>query len=198
MKRLLTLLAIALPLCAAAQTTRTINFESLAFEIAETSKGAALDSSFQFQIGSFGSFTPTATNVADWGANFQSLGQSAWDDVFSSFSGSVALASNAGGFSTVSSAYVWGFNTKSIGTGAEWVLLTNPTWTFPDTSVAIGFPVTFTADIANGTSAILGSLGASGSDPYMMTSPVPEPSTYAAILGSMVLGLVGYRRYRRK
>jgi hypothetical protein len=46
---------------------------------------------------------------------------------------------------------------------------------------------------------------AAGSTPFRMTfdsisltTAVPEPSTYAAILGFVTLGLVGYRRFRRR
>jgi hypothetical protein len=200
MNRILLLVFLALPLGISAQTTRTINFESLAFEIGQTSTGAALDSSYTFQLGSFGSFAPTLGNVSDWTSNFQSLGQASWDDLFTNFSGTAQLASNSGAFSTANTAYIWGYNTKTIGSGTEWVLLTNTAWAFPDTSAAIAFPDTFTVDLSNGTTAVVGTLAVSGADPYLMTASiaVPEPATYAAVLGAMVLGVVGYRRFRRK
>jgi hypothetical protein len=34
-------------------------------------------------------------------------------------------------------------------------------------------------------------------DQVSVLAAVPEPSTYAAVLGAMVLGVVGYRRFRR-
>ena len=182
--------------------TRTITFESPAFELGQTSNGVAWDTAFSFQIGSFGNFTPTATNFGDWNSNFQPLATTQWLD-FGNFSGSATLSDNPAGFLTTNKAYIWGYNTKTIGLETEWILLTNDGWKFPDTNIFSASPDQFTTTDA-GTYEIIGHLASSvsyGVEPYMISdqiSPVPEPSTYAAIFGVLTLGGVCYRRYRRK
>jgi hypothetical protein len=182
--------------------TRTITFESPAFELGQTSDGINWGTTFTFQIGSFGSFTPTASNLDNWDSNFQSLATTQWQD-FGNFSGSATLSDNSAGFATTNNAYIWGYNTKTIGLNTEWILLTNDSWKFPDTNIFSIAPSQFTTTDA-GTYGIIGQLASSvsyGVEPYMISdrvSTIPEPSTYAAIFGALTLGGVCYRRYRRK
>ncbi|MBX3737113.1 MAG: PEP-CTERM sorting domain-containing protein [Candidatus Didemnitutus sp.] len=176
-----------------------ISFSSSAFEVGKTSTGADLTNGFTFSIGSFGAFSPTALNTASWAANFTTIatnGSTPWDDLFTHFDGTATLSSNAGAFATSSQAYIWGYNTTTITNGVtEWVLFTNNTWLFPASSSPD--PTIWTVDDV-GTTAVVGTLNPSGSNIYIqtaaITSAVPEPATYAAVLGLLAVGLVAYRR----
>lgn len=192
--------ALAASLSLASVQAVEINFTSPAFEIAKTSGGVPLDTGFTFSLGSFGGFTPSEANVADWVANFTAVpvnASIAWDTDFTQFSQTASLTSNAGAFATTIQAFVWGFNTQSLaaGSGAEWVLFTNPSWLFPLSSTIL--PVSWDLSDA-GTVAVVGQLAAMGSDPFFVTAsvgaPIPEPSTYVAIIGALALGFVAYRR----
>lgn len=176
-----------------------INFTSPAFEVAVTSTSTPLTTGYTFALGSFGAFTPTSLNLANWSVNFTvvpSNGSIAWDDAFTQFSQTATLASNAGAFATTNQAYIWGYNTQTLGASTQWILLTNPSWLFP-TSTNI-LPTNWdTSDV--GTVAVFGSIFAMGNNPYLQTavansSPVPEPSTYAMIAGVLALGFVAWRR----
>lgn len=176
-----------------------INFASPAFEIARTSNGTLLDNSFQFTVGSFGAFSPTGANISSWLTNFTPLQvtpTTSWDDGFTQFSQTSTLNTNSGSFATNMQAYIWGYNTQTVGTGAEWVLFTNSAWTFPDHTSLL--PVTW--DIAAvGTVAVFGFLSPTlGTNPYFSTAAaIPEPSTYAVILGFLALSFAAYRRRQR-
>ena len=172
-----------------------INYTSPAFEIGKTSTGALLTNGFTFALGSFGNFTPTADNLNLWNGNFTALGTTNWDETFTQFSGTVTLSSNAAPFATTTQAYIWGYNFDVVGSASQWVLLTNPNWTFPQSSDL--FPVSWgTSDI--GTSAIFGALAPSagvGANPYLQTlAAVPEPGTYAVLAGLAALGFAVWRR----
>jgi len=171
-----------------------INFTSPAFEIGVTSHGTPLTSNFNFAIGSFGNFTPTANNTSEWLANFTSLGVTSWDETFTQYAGTVTLSSNEGAFSTSSQAFVWGYDFTS-GSTAEWILLTNSNWTFPSSST-FDSP---TWDVtATGTYTVVGTIASAlGSNPYLQTaavSSVPEPATLAALFGAVALGAGLLRR----
>lgn len=190
-----TLLVVVALLTGVSQSRATdINFTSPFDEIAKSSGGVALPDTFTFYIGSFNAFVPTAGNTALWAANFTSLGSTPWSTADHAFSGSVQLTSNAGAFATTNQAYIWGQGTVSG--NAEQVLFTNNTWLFPASSNIL--PTNW--DLSDsGTFAIVGTLGTPlvSADPYFSTasvSPVPEPATYAAVLGLLAVGLVAYRR----
>lgn len=190
-----TLLVALTLLCAVSQSRATdINFTSPFDEIAKSSAGVALPDTFTFYIGSFSAFVPTVSNTNLWAANFTSLGSTTWSSGDHAFSGSVQLTSNAGAFLQTNQAYIWGQGLVSG--SAEQVLFTNNTWLFPASSNIL--PTNW--DLSDsGTFAVVGTLGTPlvSADPYISTvavSAVPEPATYAAVLGLLAVGLVAYRR----
>ena len=194
------ILFIAALLCCARVNAVEINFTSPAFEVAKTSGGIDLTGSFTFTLGSFGAFAPTSSNTSDWFSNFTPVatkGSIAWDTDFTQFSQTATLANNSGVFATTNQAYIWGYNTQTPGTGTEWILFTNTNWKFP-TSTNI-LPTSWDLSDA-GTTAVLGTLNAPGSQIYFSLASVgaaaiPEPSTYAQIvLGLGALGFIAYRR----
>lgn len=177
----------------------SINFSSPLFEIAKTSSGSSLTSSFTFAVGTFNDFVPNSSNVSSWVTNWSPFGTTTWNESDFLFSGSGEVANNT---STPAGKdlYIWGYNTQSLGAGTEWVLFdndvdTNDEWTTP---VVGEFPSSKVIGINQpGTTAVLGSLFASGNDPYFQTAAVvPEPAHYAGILGAVAL-LVGLIRRRK-
>ncbi len=194
LKRLL--LAVFFITGSAASAQTTINFTSPAFEIGKDSSGTALDTSFIFALGSFGSFTPSASNVADWDTNFTMLGSATtWTGgATTQYSGSSTVVNNSAPFSTSNQGVIWGYNTKSIGASTEWILITNAAWTFP--SITPSTTVAWTST-DTGTYAAIGTLNSTGTDPYIQSaslSAVPEPSTYALFAGIACLGFMVVRR----
>jgi hypothetical protein len=151
------------------------------------------------QLGSFQSgFTPTADNLSSWGANFQTVGTPGYYDPSGpEWSTSMVLKDNTAPFAVGTQLFLWAFDSKTVGGGSQWLLLTDSSWKLGTMDAAIpSQDLNFT----NGTTAALG-LGAfdySTLSASTFTTAVPEPSTYAAILGFVTLGLVGYRRFRRR
>jgi len=195
----LSLVAFLIAGISAARAQTTINFTSPLSEIGKDSTGTVLDTSYTFALGSFGSFTPSSSNVGDWASNFTVLGSTTWDTGFTQYSGTGNLTNNNSPFTTSNQGFVWGYNTQTIGASTEWILLTNTNWTFP--TVGSSPTVNWTSNDA-GTYAALGTLnnpdGASA-DPYLQTanlSAVPEPSTYALVAGVACLGYMMARRRR--
>ena len=195
-KHILPVLAL-LALAAGPASAVEINYTSPAFENGVTSDGTTpLTSGFTFSLGSFGNFTPTASNTSQWLANFTSLGSIAWDDTFTQYSNTVTLSSNSAPFGTSTQAFVWGYNMTS-GSSEQWVLLTNQNWTFPASTNLL--PTQWDASDA-GTYAVVGTVASSlGANVYLQTqaigaTPVPEPATVAALLGLAAAGIVLVRR----
>ncbi|MBK8475999.1 MAG: PEP-CTERM sorting domain-containing protein [Opitutaceae bacterium] len=91
---------------------------------------------------------------------------------------------------TATKMYIWSFNSVAAASATQWGIFSNsgPTWT-----TASSAPDVLAMDISQANVADFGTLNAG----FAMTSAVPEPATYAAILGLVTLGLVGYRRFRR-
>ncbi len=195
----LTLAALTL-LANASFAAISINFSSPLFESAKTSSGVALTSSFTFAVGTFNDFVPNSGNVSSWSSNWVSFGTTPWNEGDFQFIGTANLTDN--GIAPVGKdLYIWGYNTQTPGIGTEWVLFDNDTaaapddWTTPSV-VEPNSPKLIGID-QPGTTAVLGSLFASGNDPYFQTAAVvPEPAHYAGILGAVAL-LVGLIRRRK-
>jgi hypothetical protein len=200
MKKQLASLVLTVALSWGHARAAEINFYSPAFEAGKTSSGLDLTDGFTFALGSFGSFVPTSLNLTEWTAHFAIVpvsGAIAWDSDLMQYSQTAVLDSNVGKFSTDDQGYVWGYNTFSLApdAGAEWVLLTNPSWLFPS---ANNFSPVDWGSSDEGTIAVFGFLSPQlGEVTYLATaaaSAIPEPSTYAAIVGGLALGLVALRR----
>ncbi len=117
------------------------------------SDGVALDSSFFMQLGFFdNTFTPTASNTADWAANWKVFDQAGYYGVsdpnnsFDAATGYFARESieinlagqsqsayaDLGVNSSGKDAYLWVYNSKTSGvTTTEWLLVRAATWVFP-------------------------------------------------------------------
>ena len=173
----------------------------------------ALDGSFQFELGGFTTgFTPTLANLSLWQTNWvvfdTAVNGDGWNPTIgiSNYS-STALAVAAGGsnitsdqtgqtFTVGQQAYIWTYNTKTIGTGAEWSLIKNATWTYPAADPLNPNDLQWTlSDVGNTAVA-----GATSTDvnfvSTLQTQAVPEPGSALLIaVAGVVIRL--RRRHRR-
>ena len=70
-KRLLILPALLLALAARPTKADTVTWGGGVGDIFQFSSGSSVGSSTWFELGTFGAFTPTTSNLADWAANWQ-------------------------------------------------------------------------------------------------------------------------------
>jgi len=137
-----------------------ITWASNALAVNLQSNGAALDEGFVFFLGSFApGFTPAAGNISQWAARWNTLEATAYNSTTRRFAESTDYAVNPAGFPTGTRGYIWGTNGR-CGAG-EWILLTNPAWTFPAGSSGPGAP-TLTWSASQGSEVILGALDEGG------------------------------------
>ena len=130
-----------------------------------TSSNAPMSAAFNFELGVFkNNFVPTAANVAQWAANWESAQRIAYSATNKRFDGQFTVISNSGNFTVGKAAYIWGFQTGTA--ASEWILLRNPAWTWPAPNPMNPFGIDWNASTAT---ALIGSLNANGS-PYLMKS----------------------------
>lgn len=120
----------------------TIYWGSASNDLLFDSAGTPLDNTFTFELGTFGSFLPEASNVDQWLSNWKILDRliapaaSGWNSSDSFFSGTLAIqsdgTSNRGAdlgtnfvFAAGEQAYIWVYNSLGIIPGSEWALVTN-------------------------------------------------------------------------
>jgi hypothetical protein len=173
-----------------------------------SSTGSLLDDSFVFELGTFGSFVPTSSNIDQWQANWNLLDRaeapavSGWNSgaqyFTSSFTfetdGTVSGLSGSSIFTTGQQAYLW------VQSGEEWALVTDNTvgstandiWQLPNPGDDLAQPLTWSLNTA--TTAIIGGVNGTQSttgthafDPAnntlrLQTHVVPEPGTALLIL----------------
>ncbi len=183
------------------------------------SSGTPLDASYSFEIGSFGSFIPDLGNIADWQANWKVFDRSYDPTPADSGDGDpfgwnpglffVGVEThNAGGgsdspdanpsdvFGVGEVAYLWAYNSKSIGPGSEWALVMNSSNS--PTSWQFAAPTDPDSDwsLAAADTAIIGSVNPS-SVLALQTAPVPVPEPGSALLLFAAAATHLIRRARR-
>lgn len=190
-------LALALVWTQGAQAS-TVFWNSMFNDALFDSAGNALDSSYSFEIGTFGdsftSFIPTYQNVDQWAANWHVIDRvfdsdpNGWNWPEQVFAGTVGLDGNnisdspeadpAFQFTQGSVVYLWAFNSKNIVQGSEWALVTDGSslgdsspddWIIPDPADTLG---SYIWQLTDANSAIIG--GANG---------VQGPGEYSATPG---------------
>lgn len=130
------------------------------------SNGSPMNSEFRFELGVFNdNFVPTADNVSEWSENWNSAQYTFYNSQTNSFSAVHAVTDNNPPFSAGKSTYIWGFS--GTPQNAEWILLTHPSWTRPN-STNTPSPALTPWSVASAT-AILGEIEKSGS-PFLMKS----------------------------
>ena len=224
MKLHLVALITALFLVAATSAhSQTLNWGDEVFSDLADSKGAALNNTFVFEIGSFNAaFTPTTANVSDWSVNWRAFDQAAFNPGVGYFTSSVQMMGDSLNPNTVHSsypgagtinfsgldAYLWVKNSNDPVEGTEWLLTRASNWTFPTNAGdccnkdVIEWSV---SDLTSANTPVYGNQdGILGGGHYTDPSPgshtlqtftfVPEPSS--ALLG-LVTGCCMILRRRR-
>lgn len=144
-----------------------VNWQSSTNGVTLTSENQAMNASFFFELGSFQpDFTPTGVNMSEWlvrhgSPNWTRASGTAHSSVFRGFAGNTySYTANRSPFLTTNQAYVLGYN-GSIAQG-EWILLTNPSWFWPQANPDDFFPLpTFWDTTQLGTTAIVGGISVS-------------------------------------
>ncbi len=189
------------------------------------SKGTALDSTYSFEIGTFGGFSPTYQNVDQWQANWHVIDRAfdpdsnGWNSSQQFFVGTVGFktdgtsdsldANPADVFAQGQVVYLWAYNSKSIVPSSEWALVTDGTtagntgdpWIIPDPADTSGSYNWNLSDAS--TSMIGGANGVQGPGGYsttpgifsLQTAVVPEPGSAFLLLAAAAAHLT--RRLRR-
>jgi len=150
----------------------SVSFRSMPGQNNITSSAAAeiMDDCFIFGVGAFDSgFTPTTGNMAEWADHWTPLGYTGYNAKTKFFAGTANLTNNAAPFTLSNRGYIWGF--RCSGGRNEWILVSDPSWTWPYAS-GLGFPVTW--DLSLAANVITGEVN--GSSFHMKTSNVGDLS----------------------
>jgi len=150
-----------------------VDWNGLPFSVNLTSTGKPWDDSWVAELGSFsGNFTPSSANTAAWAASWRAASRSNYQPATRYFAGSYSYETNTASFLTGTRAYFWLFNPHApLG---EWILLTNPAWTWPTGSSFDPFTTTWASSEA--TLAVVGQLAAPGwnlKSAAITNSPLP-------------------------
>ena len=188
------------------------------------SSGTALDSTYSFEIGTFGSFVPTYQNVDQWAANWHVIDRAfdpdsnGWNSTDQFFVGTVDLLSDnssnspdadpAYQFTKDDIAYLWAYNSKDILPSSEWALVTyandplntgNP-WVIPDPTDSNSYNWNLTdakVAVVGGANDVQGpgTYSANKGTFSLQTAVVPEPGSALLLLTAAATHLI--RRARR-
>jgi hypothetical protein len=141
--------------------------ESLLF----TSGGSLLDSSYTFEVGTFGDFIPTSTNTDQWFDNWKRFDRAttangSWNPgagwvsanvtvldgtdplVTTDIVSSSAFADTSKTWLVGEKAYIFVYNNATITPTTEWALVTDPSWTLPGSSTHSSITVDWTVNLA--------------------------------------------------
>lgn len=171
----------------------TIGFGSSVAATNLTSSGAPMHEGFEFQLGTFeGDFQPTADNTAQWlGAwrpasdrdgvplegntvpyQTRELGGVFPEGVRANhFAGSVTLDHNEPPFDLGGQLYIWGYDQRATPGPAEWILITDPSWIWPDGSSNL--PAASYA-VSGESTAIVGEVSGVGFEMQSAAVTVPD------------------------
>jgi hypothetical protein len=193
----------------------TINWGSSLNSKLYDSNNVKLGDAFSFDIGSFGSFLPDASNVNLWSANWHAFDSAAVGNGWNSSLGWIFSLATLKANSTSSESpplpaytffpsqkgYLWAYNSKTVSAGTEWALITANDWTFP-TPADPGYQLdwklsTATTPIFGGLNNVQGPGAYSVSPPVfdLQTHQVPEPGSALLVA---VAGLMVFSSRRRR
>jgi hypothetical protein len=147
----------------------------------------------RFELGTFApGFDPRTATPEQWLTSWIVLQGAEYDMIDQQFIQTTTLYDNAAPFLAGGQAFIWGYNTKDINAGAEWLIVGAPSWTWPVTTSPL--PTTFSMSDALQTDVIFGSVNQSGHHmQFQAVTPVPEPG--AMLLTALAtMGFVLRRR----
>lgn len=159
-----------------------VDWNGLPFSTNLTSTGQAWDDGWVAELGSFqNGFMPTAANTADWAGKWRAASRSVYSVGSRYFGGTFVYESNPTDFPTGRRAYLWIFS--PMAPQGEWLLLTNPAWSWPQGSPFDFFPVNWASSQA--TEAVVGQLSGPGWDlkSGSVTGRALPPLPFSAWLG---------------
>ena len=162
-------LLLATILLAASAPAETVKWFSDPARVNLDSTGAPMDAGFQFQLGAFtGSFVPTASNAAQWSANWMVADTTEYNGTTGVFDSQFELASNAAPFTVNGKAWIWGSRTTA--TGSEWILFRKSSWKWPAAgSGGPPMPASIFWNTGEADEVVLGAIYQSGA-PFLMQS----------------------------
>ena len=167
----------AILISAGSSKASQINWRSPNATTSITSDGSTpMDSSFEFQLGSFADgFIPSIDNTLEWANSWRPLDTTTYNGTTRFFSSSVLLTSNDPPFTVGTSGYIWGRN-RLQGNDDEWILMRSVRWRWPVSNTGVTFPVDW--DVDEATIAIVGEMH--GADFLMKSAKVESGSEIAA------------------
>ncbi|MBX7211275.1 MAG: PEP-CTERM sorting domain-containing protein [Verrucomicrobiaceae bacterium] len=189
---------------------RNINWSSGVGDIFLQADGVtAMDSSFGFELGGFTTgFTPTQANFSLWQSNWivfdtANTGTAEWSPGVGYYSstgmtvaaaGSTVTSSITGATFTIGQqAYLWAFNTKTIGASTQWAMIANTAWTYPASDPFNPNDLLWDLqDPANTAVAGATSVDTVNFVATLQAQPVPEPGS--ALLVALAGVLIRLRR----
>ncbi len=160
-----------------------INWQSRPFATHQTSEGTPLDETYLFELGAFrDGFTPSAANTGSWASHWVVAARSSFNVANEVFGGSHILENNEAPFTTTNRGYIWGFATSGIN---EWVLISDPSWLWPET----GDPLTFPEDwaVSTATEIIVGQVDPDESAFFLQTARIDATALSPRITGDQWL-----------
>ncbi len=187
--------AIGISLIGVVEAGTTIGFGSSVGATNLTSSGEPMHDGFVFQLGTFeDDFEPGANNTADWLGRWRPASDREGEPlegntvpyqtrelggVFpeglraNNFTGSVTLDHNEPPFELGGQLYIWGYDQRATAGAAEWILITDPSWIWPDGGNNL--PATSYA-VSGAASAILGEISGAGFEMKSAAVTVPDSS----------------------
>lgn len=144
---------------------RTINWGTSVGALLYDSDGVKLDDTFSFDLGTFGSFVPDATNLSEWGLHWKPFDRATAPSASGWNSAAGYLASSANHesdgtssespplpsltFAKNEQAYLWAYDSFTYANGVEWALITNNAsdgssvgdWLMPDPADQLSQPL---------------------------------------------------------
>ncbi len=213
-----TIIMICLISLVSALRGQKLEWSSEVFSQIVDSKGAALDSSYIFEIGVFASsFTPDATNADTWINNWLVFDRADYSQGNGYFASNVEMADDGtsdSAFLTPGApsfegleAYIWVRNADTLSPTTEWFLVKSPQWVFPNANTDCcdnTLPVQWSlADLTPTDTPVWGSqMGKDGNGEFTQDgvyelqtfTAVPEPSASLIFLLSFTFLLSRRRR----
>lgn len=146
-----------------------------------------------FELGTFApGFDPRTATPEQWLTSWIVLQGAEYDMVDQQFIQTTTLYDNAAPFTTGGQIFIWGYNTRNLNDGAEWIIVGAPSWTWP--SVDSPLPTTISMSDATYADVIIGNVNGSGFHMQLgAVNVVPEPGVPMMMLGALLL-LFRHRR----